>query len=144
MRFTRYFATLISLLVATSCAYNDIDETPNINAGERSSISISARITPFDDYAVSTRAGKTNEESYSSSMAMAIFPIDEINGELDTCISYIHLQGSNVNFTIDRKKLRETYGDVHDNKPFALYLFANMPELPANMEGLKVKGLKSL
>ena len=144
MRFTRYFAALITLFVVTSCVNNDIDILAPSASADSGAVTICGRITSFDDHAVTTRAGKTNEESYSSSMAMAIFPIDEINGELDTCISYIHLQGSNVNFTIDRKKLREEYGDVHDNKPFALYLFANMPELPANMAGLREKGLKSL
>lgn len=139
MRFTRYFAALISLIVATSCAYNDIDKTPNINAGEKSSITISGRITPFDDYAVATRVGKTNEESYSSSMAMAIFPIDTIDNKptLGNCIHYRHLQGSNLNFTVDRAKLRENYGDIYDNKPVALYLFANMSnELPMDDSGL--------
>lgn len=85
-------------------------------------------------------------------MAMAIFPIDELgdadptNDKLGECISYIHLQGSNVNFTIDRAQLRENEDDKYkyDNKPFALYLFANMPELPANMAGLEAKGLDSL
>lgn len=80
-------------------------------------------------------------------MAMAIFPIDETNPAnptLGNCISYIHLQGSNVNFTIDRAELREEHGDIYDDMPFALYLFANMPELPANMGGLSDKGLNSL
>lgn len=144
MRFTRYFAALITFFVLTSCVNNDIDILAPSASADSGAVTICGRITSFDDHAVTTRAGKTNEESYSSSMAMAIFPIDEINGELDTCISYIHLQGSNVNFTIDRKKLRETYGDVHDNKPFALYLFANMPELPANMAGLAEKNLVTL
>lgn len=142
MRFTRYFAALITLFVVTSCVNNDIDILAPSASADSGAVTICGRITSFDDHAVTTRAGKTNEESYSSSMAMAIFPINENDKDdptddvLGDCISYIHLQGSNVNFTIDRKKLRETYGVVHDNKPFALYLFANMPKLPANMEGL--------
>ncbi len=148
MRFTRYFALLITFFVVTSCAYNDIDIlAPSAPAGS-GAVTICGRITSFGDHSVTTRAGKTNEESYSSSMAMAIFPIDETtdpaNPTLGNCISYIHLQGSNVNFTIDRARLRETYGVIYDNKPFALYLFANMPELPANMAGLSDKGLNSL
>ena len=147
MRFTRYFALLITFFVVTSCAYNDIDIlAPSAPAGS-GAVTICGRITSFGDHSVTTRAGKTNEESYSSSMAMAIFPIDETNPAnptLGNCISYIHLQGSNVNFTIDRAQLRETYGVIYDNKPFALYLFANMPELPANMAGLEAKGLGSL
>ena len=150
MRFTRYFAALITLFVVTSCVNNDIDILAPSASADSGAVTICGRITSFDDHAVTTRAGKTNEESYSSSMAMAIFPIDEkdddnpANDELGNCISYIHLQGSNVNFTIDRKKLREEYDDDYDNMPFALYLFANMPELPANMAGLAEKGLGTL
>ena len=147
MRFTRYFALFITFFVVTSCAYNDIDIlAPSAPAGS-GAVTICGRITSFGDHSVTTRAGKTNEESYSSSMAMAIFPIDETNPAnptLGNCISYIHLQGSNVNFTIDRAQLREEYGDIYDDMPFALYLFANMPELPANMAGLEAKGLDSL
>lgn len=142
MRFTRYFALFITFFVVTSCAYNDIDIlAPSAPAGS-GAVTICGRITSFGDHSVTTRAGKTNEESYSSSMAMAIFPIE--GGALGNCISYIHLQGSNVNFTIDRAQLRETYDDIYDDMPFALYLFANMPELPANMDGLSDKGLSTL
>lgn len=141
MRIIRFFALLISLFAVASCAYNDID-APSVTPAGNDAVTVCGRITSFGDHYVDTRAGKTNEESYSSSMAMAIFPIE--GGVLGNCISYVHLQGSNVNFTVDRAKLRETYGNQYDKKPFALYLFANMPELPDNMAGLEAKGLRSL
>ena len=141
MRIIRFFALLISLFAVASCAYNDID-APSVTPAGNDAVTVCGRITSFGDHYVDTRAGKTNEESYSSSMAMAIFPIE--GGALGNCISYVHLQGSNVNFTVDRAKLRETYGIQYDNKPFALYLFANMPELPDNMTELEEKGLNTL
>ena len=141
MRYIRYIALFISLFVATSCFVDDIEQ-PRVPAAECDTITIAGRITRYDDHHVDTRAGKTNEESYTSSMAMAIFPITSTSpATLGECISYVHLQGSNVNFTVDRAKLREVYGNQYDNIPFALYLFANMPELPATMDELDDKSL---
>ena len=147
MRFTRYIVVLISFVVVISgCADENVQLIDNTSV-DGNAVTICGRITAFDDRLVDTRAGKTLEESYSSSMAMAIFPIlvdESSNKYLGDCISYIHIQGSNVNFTIDRSKLRETYGTTYDNTDFALYLFANMPELPATMDELDEEGDKSL
>ena len=137
IKFTRYIVVLLSFVtIMMSCV--DGNEQLMINTSvDGNAITISGRITAFDDRLVDTRAGKTPEESYTSSMAMAVFPIND--GELGDCISYVHRQGSNVNFTIDRAKIREVYGKVYDNKPIAIYLFANMPELPATMSELTDK-----
>lgn len=137
IKFTRYIVVLLSFVtIMTSCV--DGNEQLMINTSvDGNAITISGRITAFDDCLVDTRAGKTPEESYTSSMVMAIFPIND--GELGECISYVHRQGSNVNFTIDRAKIREAYDDIYDNKPIAIYLFANMPELPATMSELTDK-----
>ena len=137
IKFTRYIVVLLSFVtIMTSCV--DGNEQLMINTSvDGNAITISGRITAFDDRLVDTRAGKTPEESYTSSMAMAVFPIND--GELGDCISYVHRQGSNVNFTIDRAKIREVYGDIYDNKPIAIYLFANMPELPATFAELTNK-----
>ena len=137
IKFTRYIVVLLSFVtIMTSCV--DGNEQLMINTSVNgNAITISGRITAFDDRLVDTRAGKTPEESYTSSMAMAVFPIND--GELGECISYVHRQGSNVNFTIDRAKIREAYDDIYDNKPIAIYLFANMPELPATMSELTDK-----
>lgn len=137
IKFTRYIVVLLSFVtIMTSCV--DGNEQLIINTSvDGNAITISGRITAFDDRLVDTRAGKTPEESYTSSMAMAVFPIND--GKLGECISYVHRQGSNVNFTIDRAKIREAYDDIYDNKPIAIYLFANMPELPATMSELTDK-----
>lgn len=139
IKFTHYRTVLISLLVAISSCVDDNQPFIGHTSIDGNTVSIFGRISAFDNHFVESRAGKTPDESYTSSMAMAIFPIED--GSVGECISYIHLQGSNVNFTVDRAKLRETYGDIYDDKPFAIYLFANMPELPANMAGLTDRGL---
>lgn len=129
MKFTRYIVVLVSLVV-TMCGCVDESEQLTIKTSvDGNTITITGRITAFDDRLVDTRAGKTLEESYTSSMAMAVFPIEE--DTLGKCISYVHRQGTNVNFTIDRAKIREANDTIYDNKPIAIYLFANMPDLPA-------------
>lgn len=143
MKFTRCIVALLSLVVLMASCVDESEQLKINTSVEGNAVTICGRITAFDDRLVDTRAGKTTEESYSSSMAMAVFPILEDNESgnkyLADCISYVHLKGSNVNFTVDRSKLRETYGEDYDNKEFALYLFANMPELPATMNELTNK-----
>lgn len=137
MKFTRYIVVLVSLVV-TMCGCVDESEQLTIKTSvDGNTITITGRITAFDDRLVDSRAGKTLEESYTSSMAMAVFPIEE--DTLGKCISYVHRQGTNVNFTIDRAKIRDDKDDEYDNKPIAIYLFANMPDLPATMSELKDK-----
>ena len=129
MKFTRYIVVLVSLVV-TMCGCVDESEQLTVKTSvDGNTITITGRITAFDDRLVDSRAGKTLEESYTSSMAMAVFPIEE--DTLGKCISYVHRQGTNVNFTIDRAKIRDDKDDEYDNKPIAIYLFANMPDLPA-------------
>ena len=137
MRYTRFFAFILTLFVATSCYVDDID-IPAINrpAGSCDNVKIAARITRFDDREVDTRANKTAEESYLSSMALAVFPIE--GDTVGDCISYTHLKGSNLTFTLDRKEIPAKYYD----KPFVLYIFANMPALPATFAELTDKSLE--
>ena len=134
MKFTRYIVVLVSLVV-TMCGCVDESEQLTVKTSvDGNTITITGRITAFDDRLVDSRAGKTLEESYTSSMAMAVFPIEE--DTLGKCISYIHRQGTNINFTIDRSKIRKDLGDKYDNDSIAIYLFANMPDLPATMSEL--------
>ena len=136
MKFTRYIVVLVSLVV-TMCGCVDESEQLTVKTSvDGNTITITGRITAFDDRLVDSRAGKTLEESYTSSMAMAVFPIKE--DTLGDCISYVHRQGTNVNFTIDRAKIRED-SDEYDNIPIAIYLFANMPDLPATYAELNNK-----
>ena len=137
MKLTRYIVILISLVISLlGCVDESEQLTINTSVGGNT-ITIAGRITAFDDRLVDTRAGKTMEESYTSSMAMAIFPI--VNNVLDTCVYYDYRPGSNVNFTIERATLRKTFKDAngsnpvrYDNEYFAFYLFANTPDFLAS------------
>lgn len=137
MKFTRYIVVLVSLVVTMCGCVDEIEQLTVKTSVDGNTITITGRITAFDDRLVDSRAGKTLEESYTSSMAMAVFPIEE--DTLGKCISYIHRQGTNINFTIDRAKIREDLGDKYDNDSIAIYLFANMPDLPATMKELNDK-----
>lgn len=141
IRFTRYLAVLISLVATlTSCV--DENEQLVVNSYEGGNVvTVSGRITGFDDQIVKTRSAKDIDESYTSSIAMAIFLVE--GSALGECISYTHLQGNNLNFTVDRAKIRKEYGNVYDNTPMAIYLFANMPDLPATFAELTDKGIKT-
>ena len=137
MRYLRIIIPLVVLLFATSCNVDDFEQPylPPVVANDCDQVKIAARITRFEDHEVSTRTNKTPEEAFVSSMALAVFPID--GGEVKECISYIHLKGSNLTFTLDRKEIPAKYYD----KQFALYIFMNMPNLPATFGELGNKSL---
>ena len=125
MKYAKYI-TIVAVLIATiSCTISDIDDV-NVGAGNNdgAKISVYGQITRFDDCDVNTRANKTPEEAYVSNMALAVFPIKD--GALQNCISYGLRDGSNLLFTLDRSEMSKEYAD----KPFALYIFTNMPNLP--------------
>lgn len=132
MKYLRYIYVLLAIITAASCSVENF-ELPEVNGDDQ--FRIVGRVTRFDDCYVDTRANKTPDEAHVSSMALAVFPIED--GAISDCISYTHLTGSNLTFTIDRNDIPAAY----DNKPFALYIFANMPGLPRDFTGLADKSL---
>ena len=132
MKYLRYISILFTIIIAASCSIDNF-ELPEINKDDQ--FKIVGRVARFDDCYVDTRANKTPDEAYVSSMALAVFPIE--NGAVAECISYIHLVGNNLTFTIDRNDIPEQY----DNEPFALYIFANMPDLPHDFASLTDRSL---
>ena len=135
MRLSRYITAILAIFIAASCTIDTTDDLPIVSGGGSDcQFKFEARATRFDDYNVTTRANKTAEEAYVSSMALVVFPVE--NGAIQPCISYARLSGDNLTFTIDRKQLRESLvaagerEDRYNGVPFALYVFANM-DLPA-------------
>ena len=123
------------MFIAVSCTIDTTIDQPVVGgASSDCQFRFEARATRFDDYNVTTRANKTAEEAYVSSMALVVFPVED--GVIQPCISYARLSGDNLTFTIDRKQLRESLvaagedEDRYNGVPFALYIFANM-DLPA-------------
>ncbi len=140
MRYTRYITTILASLVALSCTVDTtIEQTIIGNGGGKGQFQIVGKITRFDDCNVNTRANKTPDEAYVSSMALAVFPIE--GGMINDCVSYLRLTGDNMTFTIDRKALISQYGEQYEDDQFALYIFANM-DLPATFGELEDKSLE--
>ena len=106
MSFFKYIIPLIALIAATSCSESDIIEKGSISA--KNKIQVIARVTPFADRDVSSRAIKVGEETNISSIWLAIFDGQE-------CKNLI--ADNNTVFEIDGTNLQEG---------FDLYIFANV------------------
>lgn len=144
MRYTKFIALLATMLVSVACFQDDLDFDRERIDTESDIITIYGNVARFADCEVSTRANKTPEESYVSKMALAVFAKD--SGE---CIHYELRDGSNLLYTLDRAKIRETceekYGDEtrYDGVPCVMYIFANMPDLQSSWNGT-LQGLLDL
>lgn len=120
MRYLRTIIFALALIFSSACVDNLELPTPNID--NSSSINVIGRTTIFDDYNVETRSAKTAEESRITSYAMAIFPI--VNNAVGNCVYYEVKSGSQLLFNLDRIS-----GPYEYNQEYAIYIFANMPEL---------------
>ena len=128
MRYTRFIVAVIALVVATSCAVDNID-TPVAVTPSGDKIVVMGRITRFDDHVVDTRSTKDSEtEGKINNMAVALFPVE--NGAIGNCVFYEYKPGSEVLFTIDRQ-IRNANGDYiyKVDTPYVMYVFANCPEM---------------
>ena len=120
MRYLRTIIFALALIFSSACVDNLELPTPNID--NSSSINVIGRTTIFDDYNVETRSAKTAEESRITSYAMAIFPI--VNNAVGNCVYYEVKSGSQLLFNLNRIS-----GPYEYNQEYAIYIFANMPEL---------------
>ena len=91
------------MLVSVACFQDDLDFGGERIDTESDIITIYGNVARFADCEVSTRANKTPEESYVSKMALAVFTTDD-----NECIHYELRDGSNLLYTLDRAKIRET------------------------------------
>ncbi|MBQ9722929.1 MAG: DUF4906 domain-containing protein [Bacteroidales bacterium] len=132
MKFTRYIAALAVSLISVACSLNELDEPVDIGRNDGSSVNVHARISNYYDYDVDTRSAKSPEEAVVSSMALAVFPIE--NDAIQPCVDYYFEEGQKVTFTIDRTN---TIYDNAANKPFAMYIFANMSNMPKTLAEVK-------
>ena len=130
MRYTKFIALLATMLVSVACFQDDLDFGGERIDTESDIITIYGNVARFADCDVSTRANKTPEESYVSSMALAVFPIE--GGTVGNCIHYELRDGSNLLYTVDRAEIRKKYDNAYDNVPCVMYIFANMPNLPSS------------
>ncbi len=140
MRYTRIIATILALIVAASCAVDNVDGPVVSTPTSGDIVSVMGRITRFDDCKVDTRSSKDEDEAYVTSMALAVFPINE-DDSIGDCIDYTYLTGNNLLFSIDRGDKK--YEGYNNEDEFALYIFANVPDMPHKLpdDGLTLDDL---
>lgn len=130
----RYFKSIVAfaaLLFATSCAVDNIDDSSVMPNNSSDIVTIMGRMTRFDDKDVTTRGVKNEQEAKLTSMALAIFPVKADRSGLDgNCVYYQYTANQQeLLFTIER-------GSNYDyGKPYAMYVFVNMPGMNAFGQG---------
>ena len=121
MRYFKSLVAIIALLFATSCTIDNIDN-PGVITNDSDVVTVIGRVTRFTDCDVDTRGVKNADEGKITSMAMAIFPLNQdgtaINGN---CEYFEYKPNQNeLLFTIERGTNYAT------NTPYAMYIFCNI------------------
>ncbi len=133
MRFAKYIALLVAFFAVSACTIADIDENVTVTKpqGKTDNIQIVGRISRYSEYDVATRGAKTTEEGKVTSMALAIFKIE--NGAIGACEYFEYSDGSELLFTVDRKD--KYTADAH----YAMYVFANVATMRNFEDDIKVE-----
>lgn len=124
MRYTRYIAAFVALILAASCTISDIDDTPTHVVGSKGQLQVVGRITQFSDCDVATRSKKEGDEPKVTSMSLALFPIDA-SGNIGNCVYYDYEEGGSIVFIVDR---HDSVFDTYTDAKFVMYIFANMQD----------------
>lgn len=124
MKYIRFIAAFVALVVSAACTHSDIDDiTPIKPVGSKGDLQIVGRITQYSDCEVATRSKKEGDESKVTSMGLALFPIE--NGAIGDCLYYDFKLGGSIVFIVDR---HDAVFDNYTGKQFAMYIFANMQD----------------
>ena len=126
MRYIRFIAAFIAIFAATSCFVDDIEQIEVPSEG-RDDVTVVARVARFDDREVDTRGTKNDAEAKVTCMAVAIFPIE--NGVIGNCVFYDFREGSQLLFTINRQETKNGAYIYNVDKPYVMYVFANLPTM---------------
>lgn len=123
MRFTHILVVFVALIVAASCSHNDIEvhSTPE-HASQY--LQVVGRVAQYSDCNVATRSKKEGDEPKVTSMGLALFPIGD-DGTIDDCLYYDFELGGSIVFIVDR---HDAIFNSYVDKPFAMYIFANMQD----------------
>ncbi len=115
-----FILAIVSHLLLASCMVDDIIPTPMQNSDDV--ITVIGRMTRFDEYDVATRSVKNEEEAKLTSMAMAIFPVNDGGTALaGNCVYWQYTENqAELLFTVDRG------GNYTTNARYAMYVFTNM------------------
>ena len=126
MRYRYFIAAIIAFFAATSCYVDDMDQTMIPSAG-RDEITVVGRVARFEDRVVDTRGTKDDAEAKVTCMAVAIFPI--VDGAIGDCVFYDFREGSQLLFTINRQEMKNGAYIYNVDKPYVMYVFANLPTM---------------
>ena len=131
------------MFIVTSCTVNELLEPTCPPSSSDNVVTVSARISHYTDYDVTTRSAKEGDEAKVTSMAMALFPIDK-DGNIQKSVYYQYNADGNMLFVLDRN--RPPFTDSNGTEPykdmkFVMYIIANMqgsgiPETSGNGEGV--------
>ena len=130
MRYTQYIASFVALIFATACTIDDVDRT--INQSSSDNVTVIGRMTRFTDCDVATRGVKDQDEAKLTSMALAIFPVNEDGKALAGNCAYYQYSDNQQEllFTIDRVSANFTR-----DARYVMYIFCNMPGMGDFGEG---------
>lgn len=123
MRYIKFLAASVALVVAAACVNSEVDDMPIIPSGSHGDLQIVGRVTQYSDCDVATRSKKEGDEPKVTSMGLALFPIE--NGVIGNCLYYDFKLGGSIVFIVDRHD--EVFNNYVDKK-FAMYIFANMQD----------------
>ena len=126
MRYIRFIAAFIAIFATTSCFVDDIEQIDVPSEG-RDDITVVARVARFDDREVDTRGTKNDAEANVTCMAVAIFPI--VDGAIGNCVFYDFREGNQLLFTINRQETKNGAYIYNVDKPYVMYVFANLPTM---------------
>lgn len=126
MRYIRFIVAFITIFAATSCFVDDFEHVEVPSEG-RDEITVVARVARFDDREVDTRGTKNDAEANVTCMAVAIFPI--VDGSIGNCVFYDFRMGNQLLFTIDRLEKKNGSYIYNVDKPYVMYVFANLPTM---------------
>lgn len=122
MRYFRLIITALTLMSVTSCLFDNL-ELQTSDSNSKDEITIVGRITRFNDCEVQTRGAKEDDELKVTSIAMAIFLVNDAGTAIDgDCVYYDYNEGNQSMFTINR-----TLFTNYNNRRFVIYAFANIP-----------------
>ena len=93
-----YLAKVVAMIIATSCTMSELLEPTFPSSSGDNLITISPRITHYTDYDVTTRSAKEGDEAKVTSMAMALFPIEE--GKIKPSVYYQYNADGNMLFVL--------------------------------------------
>lgn len=116
-----FIATIVSLAFFAGCMVDNLDHSAPTMSGD-DPITVIGRIMRFDDCDVTTRGVKDENEAKLTSMAMAIFPVNQDGTALaGDCVYWQYTDNqAELLFTVDRG------GNYTYNARYAMYVFTNV------------------